>query len=154
MKKFWTANSGIILLLISSMLFIAACNNTGSINAETVSNTETAGDIESINSAGTADNQNKPSQAVVKEFSINAFKFGFDPSTIEVNKGDTVRITLSSSDVGHGFALKEYGISETFSKGETKTVEFVADKEGTFTFYCNVYCGSGHGDMKGTLIVK
>jgi cytochrome c oxidase subunit 2 len=34
------------------------------------------------------------------------------------------------------------------------TVEFVADKAGTFTFSCSVYCGKGHRGMKGELVVS
>ena len=33
-------------------------------------------------------------------------------------------------------------------------VEFVADKTGTFQFRCNLPCGSGHTNMKGTIVVK
>ena len=32
-------------------------------------------------------------------------------------------------------------------------VEFTADKAGTFNFYCNNYCGQGHPDMSGVLVV-
>ena len=38
--------------------------------------------------------------------------------------------------------------------GKTEIVEFVADKRGTFEFYCSVYCGEGHSEMEGTLIVN
>lgn len=38
--------------------------------------------------------------------------------------------------------------------GEENAVEFVADKSGTFPFYCNVFCGGGHKEMQGKLIVK
>jgi heme/copper-type cytochrome/quinol oxidase subunit 2 len=34
------------------------------------------------------------------------------------------------------------------------TVEFVADKPGAFSFACAEYCGSGHGRMKGRLVVN
>ena len=32
--------------------------------------------------------------------------------------------------------------------------EFIADKKGEFEMFCSVYCGQGHGQMKGKLIVK
>ena len=47
-----------------------------------------------------------------------------------------------------------FNVSEMLEPGKTVSVEFVADKQGTFSFFCNVFCGSGHGNMKGTLIVK
>ena len=38
--------------------------------------------------------------------------------------------------------------------GKTTTVEFLADKQGEFTIFCSVFCGSGHPTMKGSLVVK
>lgn len=90
----------------------------------------------------------------VKEFSLTAKKWEFTPSIITVNKGDSVKLTIKSADVDHGFLLPEFGINKKLEAGKTVTVEFVADKTGTFSFSCNVFCGDGHGDMKGTLKVQ
>ena len=75
---------------------------------------------------------------------------------IEVSRGDDVVLKLRSSDVTHGFALKAYDIyiTEGIKPGKTVFVSFKADKVGTFPFWCNVYCGDIHRQMKGTLIVK
>lgn len=89
-----------------------------------------------------------------KEFKITAKQFEFMPSTIEVNKGDKVRLIVTSTDVPHGFAIKEYGINQRLEAGKPVTIEFTADKEGTFTVFCSVVCGAGHSNMKGKLIVK
>ena len=90
----------------------------------------------------------------VKEFKLTAKQFEFTPSVIEVSKGDKVRLIVTSLDVPHGIAIKEYGINEQLNPGKPVTIEFTADKAGTFTAYCSVFCGSGHGNMKGKLIVK
>lgn len=90
----------------------------------------------------------------VKKFSITAKKWEFSPSVISVNKGDTVELTIKSTDVTHGFFLSAFNISKNLTPGETVTASFVADKVGSFSFICSVFCGSGHGDMTGTLIVK
>lgn len=90
----------------------------------------------------------------VKEFRVEAFQFSFDPDTIEVNQGDKVKITLTTRDVGHGFALRAYNINEAINPGQSTVVEFTADQKGTFPFFCSVPCGAGHQAMKGTLIVK
>lgn len=75
---------------------------------------------------------------------------------ITVSRGDAVVLKLRSSDVTHGFALKAFDIyiSEGITPGKTVFVSFKADKAGTFPFWCNVYCGDMHKDMKGTLVVK
>lgn len=92
--------------------------------------------------------------AEVKEFRLTAKQFAFEPGIIEVNKGDKVRLIVTSIDVPHGFSIPEYGINERLEPNKQVTIEFVADKEGTFTFFCSVVCGSGHSGMKGKLIVK
>ena len=89
----------------------------------------------------------------LKEFDMMASNWQFDPSTITVDKGDTVRLRITSTDVKHGFALPDFNVSKDLNPGETVTVEFVADKAGEFTFFCNVFCGEGHSGMKGKLVV-
>ena len=78
------------------------------------------------------------------------------PPIIRVNKGDRVVLKLTSSDVVHGFSLKDFGIfiNDGIHPGKPRTISFVADKTGTFTFACNAICGSHHENMSGTIIVK
>jgi len=90
----------------------------------------------------------------VKEFKMTAKQFAFEPEIIEVNKGDKIRLIVTSVDVPHGIAIPEYGINERLNPGEPVAIEFIADKEGTFTAFCSVFCGSGHSNMKGKIIVK
>lgn len=90
----------------------------------------------------------------VKTFNITARQFEFTPNTISVNEGDKVVINLTSEDTEHGFAVTEYNISEIVTAGQTITIEFTADKKGTFTFKCPVNCGEGHTEMVGNLIVN
>lgn len=90
----------------------------------------------------------------VKEFNVIAKQWEFDPGVIEVNKGDKVILHIKSVDVAHGIAIPEFGVSQDLSPGVEETVEFTADKKGTYSFFCNVYCGSGHRSMKGTLVVN
>jgi cytochrome c oxidase subunit 2 len=79
---------------------------------------------------------------------------GWDPEYITVNKGDTVRLRITGHDVVHGFAIGKLGIDvEPIIPGEVTTVEFVADKVGRFTYYCNVWCDPYHYRMRGTLEV-
>ncbi len=84
----------------------------------------------------------------IKEFTIQAFRFGYSPDTISVNKGDKVRLNINNTDVPHGIRIPELNI-----KDENR-LEFTADKAGQFDWYCLVPCGSGHMQMKGKLIVK
>lgn len=101
-----------------------------------------------------AESESVAATGIIKEFSMTAKKWEFEPSQITVNKGDTVKLHIESIDVKHGFGLSAFGVNENLSPGKTVDVEFVADRTGTFTFACTVFCGSGHSGMKGQLIVK
>ena len=80
----------------------------------------------------------------------------FEKPVITVHKGDRVVLKLKSSDVVHGFSLKDEGIIVTdgIQPGKVVLVSFTAGKVGTFTFSCNAICGNNHENMQGTLIVR
>ena len=139
MKKI---KNSIFLLLVIGILIAGACSKQ---NAEQV-----VGQGSTVSEQPATPTQNGD----YKEFKMTAKQFAFEPSTIEVNKGDKVRLIVTSTDVPHGIAIKEYGINEQLNPGKPVTIEFTADKAGTFTAYCSVFCGSGHSSMKGKLIVK
>ncbi len=90
----------------------------------------------------------------VVEINMTAKDWAFDPGTITVHKGDTVKLHITSLDVTHGFALPDYGINEQIVPGQTTDITFVADHSGTFGFRCSVMCGEGHRQMTGTLVVQ
>jgi len=84
---------------------------------------------------------------------VTAKKYAFVPDPIVVNQGEKVRLMITAVDVDHGFGLTAYKINKTLPKGQVQTVEFVADKAGTFPIHCTVFCGMGHMGMKASLIV-
>ena len=85
---------------------------------------------------------------------MTASRFRFEPETLQVNEGDRVRLTLRSTDTEHGFSIRKLNVKVAVPKtGEPVTVEFVADRPGTYDFKCSEYCGSGHGRMKGRIVV-
>ena len=75
---------------------------------------------------------------------------------IEVKKDDFVVLKLTSSDVVHGFSLKDFDVylKDGIQPGKVVYVAFKADRVGTFTFSCNAICGDMHQNMQGTLVVK
>lgn len=89
-----------------------------------------------------------------KEFAILAKQWEFEPEVIEANLGDNVKLNIKSLDVTHGFALPDFSVNSRIDAGKTTTVEFIADKKGSFNFFCNVQCGEGHGGMRGKLVVN
>jgi polyferredoxin/plastocyanin len=115
-----------------------------------------------------------PAEKQNHTISLEAKKYGYSPSRIFVNKGDTIVLKPASLDATHGFLLDGYPIEFVIRKGGTylkytweddegklqtdwdkvSEVEFVADKAGKFTFRCTQTCGNLHPFMSGELIVK
>ncbi|MEX0877785.1 MAG: plastocyanin/azurin family copper-binding protein [Candidatus Spechtbacterales bacterium] len=90
----------------------------------------------------------------VKVFELEGNNFRFSKNEIRVNKGDTVRIVLTSADMPHNWVVDELGVrTDIVSPGEQDTIEFVAEKAGTFEYYCSVGNHRALG-MIGTLIVE
>ena len=83
-------------------------------------------------------------------------KGNWDPRIITVPYGEEVRIMIRNADtVSHGFALPDFEIAvEEIKAGHVETVEFTADKRGTFPFMCTVWCSARHVEMTGALIVE
>ena len=88
-----------------------------------------------------------------REIHITAKKFEFTPDTISLKKGEPVVLVLSSQDRKHGFNLRGFGIHADVNPGEVARVRFTPNKTGKFTFSCDVFCGEGHEDMTGTIVV-
>jgi nitrous-oxide reductase len=87
-----------------------------------------------------------------------AVRSHFVPDKIEVNQGDHVTVYMTNIeqtiDESHGFGIDEYDINMQIDPGETKTIEFTADKPGVFAFYCTNFCSALHQEMQGYMLVK
>jgi len=93
-------------------------------------------------------------QSESNEVKVTAKKYEFAPSAIHVKKGDHVKLVITATDKDHGFKLEAFQIDQLLKKGEATTVEFTADRAGTFPFECSHFCGLGHKKMKGELVVE
>lgn len=90
----------------------------------------------------------------VKEFTVTGSSFKFEPNVLTVNKGDTVKITFKNTGGFHDLTIDGYNVhTKQIAAGATDTLEFTADKAGTFEYYCSVGNHRAMG-MKGTLTVK
>ena len=84
---------------------------------------------------------------------ITAHRFAYEPNLITVRKGEPVTIELGSSDRLHGFVLAAFGIRLDASPDGRSRVTFTPQQAGTFLFHCDIFCGDGHEDMVGHLVV-
>jgi cytochrome c oxidase subunit 2 len=102
---------------------------------------------------------------------VTAKKYEYSASPIHVKSGSKVQLKITASDHDHGFKIAAVpdgaatngtaGLIFTSSqdcwqlkKGETTTIDFLAQTPGTYTFKCCHTCGLGHKGMKGQIIVE
>jgi polyferredoxin len=102
-----------------------------------------------------------PALAVVKSSSprtivIKARQFSYSPNVIRVQQGQRVKLILEAEDVSHGLILDAYDVVLEAAPRQEKesSVEFVADRRGTFRMRCTVVCGPLHPFMIGEFIVE
>jgi cytochrome c oxidase subunit 2 len=87
---------------------------------------------------------------------MNAERFSFTPSRIELTAGEEVELQIKSDDTAHGFHIlgtTTRVVIPKRGKGET-TVVVRFDKPGNYTFECHRLCGAGHDFMRGEIVVR
>ena len=72
-----------------------------------------------------------------------------------MQKGEQVRLRITSADVVHGFAIPKLGIEtdDWVLPGKVQEIDFVAEQAGRYEFLCTVWCEAGHWRMRGTIEV-
>jgi len=101
--------------------------------------------------AGTAGVSSSAEPKVIK---ILARRFTYTPNKITLKKGVPVVFELQTADVLMGFSIPDFQTRADIVPGKITKVPLTPDKEGTFTFLCDIFCGSGHETMNGTLVVE
>ena len=101
---------------------------------------------------------------------VTAKKYEYSPEPIHVKSGSKIQLKITAVDHDHGFSISTLpdGPNSNGSdglvfaspqecwqlkKGETTTIEFLAQTPGTYSFKCCHVCGLGHRGMKGELVV-
>ena len=84
---------------------------------------------------------------------IVAKKFDYTPNEIKLKKSVPVILEFTTLDVFMGFKVPDLGVRADIIPGKVSRLRLVPDKVGTFPFVCDVFCGSGHEDMTGTIVV-
>jgi heme/copper-type cytochrome/quinol oxidase subunit 2 len=89
----------------------------------------------------------------VHEVQVIASRFTFEPATIQVVAGESVRLVVRSKDGTHGFAIPRLKIDLHIpDNGEPVTADFTAPAAGEYEIACSEFCGRGHAQMKAALV--
>ena len=94
----------------------------------------------SSNSSNTTTQSSVPGMVTIQSYA-------FSPSTVTVNKGDTVT-WLNKDSVTHRIVAND-GSFDLGDQASGSSVKFTFTKSGTFNYYCSI-----HPSMKGVVIVK
>jgi cytochrome c oxidase subunit 2 len=93
-------------------------------------------------------------QDAPREIDVMVRRFAFEPARIEVAVGERVRLRVVSADGVHGMEIKQVNVKKEIPRGTKPVIiEFTAKEAGEFPILCSEYCGDGHEDMKGQLVV-
>ena len=93
-------------------------------------------------------------QDAPREIEVVARRFAFEPARIEVAVGERVRLRVVSADGVHGLEIKKFKVKKEIPRGTTPVIiDFTASEAGEFPILCSEYCGDGHEDMQGQLVV-
>jgi hypothetical protein len=100
---------------------------------------------------GPAVAQQQGGEAVVR---ITAKKFEFSPSTVRLRRGAPAVLELQALDRTHGFNAPDLGLRAELVPTKPVRLRVVPDKVGRFPFHCDVFCGDGHEEMAGVILVE
>ena len=84
---------------------------------------------------------------------IRVRKFTYEPAELTLKLNEPVIFQLTTLDVVMGFSVPDFATRATIIPGQMTEVRMTPTKIGEFTFLCDVFCGSGHENMEGTLRV-
>lgn len=150
----------IVVLVIVGGLFFVMSRNTKTASENTmqpkqqVEHAQTYPSPSETMNMGTSSASPAENTGNVDNITVKGQNFSFTPNEIHVKKGDTVKITFENVGGFHNWVIDEFNAkTKTIPSGQTDTVQFVADKAGTFEYYCSVGNHRQMG-MKGNLIVE
>ena len=85
---------------------------------------------------------------------VTAQRFTFTPSEIVVKIGQPVVLEFTSLDFVHGFNIPSLKLRADLPPGKTIRLRFTPERVGEHPFICDNFCGEGHEDMQGRIVVK
>ena len=157
--KGWIIGAIVLVLVLIGAVYFAS--NSDSDDVSTADNITNSGGVQEGQVASNVNNDNAQASGSenVKTFVISAshlrfYMNGVESPELKVKEGDTVRIEFNNEEGFHDWVLDEFGAATAqIQVGKSETIEFIANKKGTFEYYCSVGKHRQNG-MKGVFIVE
>ena len=80
--------------------------------------------------------------------------WSFSPNEVRVPAGSEVTFIITSPDVIHGFHVEGTRINMMLIPGQVGRVTYTFDEPGEHLIVCHEYCGIGHHNMWGKVVVE
>lgn len=78
----------------------------------------------------------------------------FTPPEIRVPRGAEVTFWITSQDITHGIIIEQHDVNLMLLPGQVARTTVTFERIGTYRMVCHEYCGPGHQNMVGTIIVE
>ena len=101
----------------------------------------------------TADAATRPTGKKERVIKVQAKKFVYTPNRIVLKQGESVVLEFTALDFMHGFKIPDWNIRADLMPGQVTRVSLKPDNAGEFDFLCDNFCGTGHEEMSGKIIV-
>ena len=80
--------------------------------------------------------------------------WSFSPSEVRIPAGSEVTFLMTTPDVIHGFHVEGTRLNVMLIPGQVARVEYTFEEPGEHLIICHEYCGIGHHNMWGKVIVE
>lgn len=114
----------------------------------------TAGVLAAVATAGVVLSRTPALTANERVVRIAATRFTYEPAEVTLVRGQPVVLELVSLDRSHGFRVPSLNIRAEVPENGVARVRLVPERAGRFFFTCDVFCGSGHDEMEGEIVVR
>ena len=78
---------------------------------------------------------------------------GKKSDTLYLPLGKSVKFSLTTADVNHGFYLPDFRVKEDIIAGRVNYMVIKPEKIGSYQIMCSQYCGLSHSNMYSRLVV-
>lgn len=139
-----------LLVLVPALLLAGCATITPQTETTTTGADTTVVSTQTWANTPTTDTTTTPAADEYRIITVDAKRWAYSPNVITVKKGEKVKLKINNVDTDHNAKF------ETMKTTTDKDGYIILDTStaGTFIFKCADFCGEGHRDMKGTVIVE